>query len=172
MVREDALAQLQTMVAADTPPRLDPTELQAILDESASLDDAGNPPANTADTATTWTASTTVDASTVIAVDGRYWRCRTGGVTAATEPNWPDLAGSRVTTVTVTDGDAVWIDNGTEWAGTWDLDVAAMLGWERKAGLAVSFDFKTEDQQFSRSQLAEQCRKQAAVYSDRIVNLA
>ena len=171
MDRTEALDRLRSMVAADDAPTLDETDLEALLDDAALYDAAGNDPANT-ETAGAWAASTDVTPDTVIAVTGgRYWRCYAGGTTAAAEPAWPPLTGLVVDDCRrITDGSVVWVDNGTTWTETWDLNRAAMLGWERKAAaVATRFDVKTEDQQFSRSQIAKNCLDQADRYRDRIM---
>ena len=59
-----------------------------------------------------------------------------------------------------------WDDD--SWIETYDLNLAAQLGWEWKAGKAAgSFDLNVDSQQMSRSQIAQSCREQAAMYRSR-----
>lgn len=169
MDRETVLGRLRSMVAHDTDPVLDEGDLQSVLDESAVTDLAGNPASNNED-AGEWAASTAVLPGTVIAVDDRYWVCVIGGTTGSTEPSWPSLAGTAVDPQRiVADGGVRWADNGTTWAPSWNLTRAAMLGWERKAAVATSrYDFQTDDQRFSRAQVAASCREQADRYRRRL----
>jgi len=157
--RSEALEALGQMTDSSTAPTLDADEISLLLDQAALIDIAGNSNRNVADGADPWTATTAVVAGTVIVVAGRFWRCRSGGTTGTSAPGWPTLAGRPVNdALSVVDGSVTWVDNGSEWAPTWDLDRAAALGWERKAAKAVGgFDFKTEDQQFARSQVAKSC---------------
>lgn len=164
-----ALDALDHMTDAATDPGLDAGELVRILNAAALPDIAGNTPSNDS-TAPAWTASTATTPDTVIVAGDRYWRCITGGTTAATEPSWPDLTGVPVDDRRhMTDGTVVWSDAGTTWTPTWDLNRAAMLGWEAKAGKAAGgYDFRTEDQQFARSQIAAHCLAMADRYRARV----
>jgi len=157
--RSAALEQLDSMVSAGVAPELAADELGQVLDQAALADNAGNPPGNIAADVDEWTAGKVVRPDTLIVVSARFWRCSVGGTTGASEAAWPTLAGRPVNdALSVVDGSVTWVDNGSEWAPTWDLDKAAALGWERKAAKAVGgFDFKTEDQQFARSQVAKTC---------------
>lgn len=167
MDRATALDSLNQMTEAESAPALAADELNRFLDEAALVDSAGNAPTNNPDDAGTWTADTAVVADIVIAdPGGRYWRCIVGGTTGAQAPSWPNLAGAAVDrSITVVDGSVRWADNGGTWAPAWDLNRAAMLGWEAKAGKASSgYDFRTDDQQFARSQIAAQCHAMADRY--------
>jgi hypothetical protein len=56
------------------------------------------------------------------------------------------------------------------WVGTWDVTAAAAEGWRRKAGkVAGSFDFGTDGQSFSRSQMHAMCLEMAAQYKRGVI---
>lgn len=170
MDQATAVERLRSMVAADQTPVLAEDDLIRILDEAAIADIAGNPTVNTAGVAS-WMASTAVVPGEVITEGGRFWRCIVGGTTDATEPTWPDLGGTARGEQVVVDGTVRWSDNGTAWAGRWDMQRAAMIGWERKAAAAAAlYDFQADDQRFSRAQVAASCRAQAAWYRARLAS--
>jgi hypothetical protein len=51
------------------------------------------------------------------------------------------------------------------WVATYDLDDAACMGWEIKAGRAAAgFDFAPDGQRFNRSQIHAQCMAMARLY--------
>lgn len=57
----------------------------------------------------------------------------------------------------------------TGWTPTWDLNAAAAEGWRRKAAKVTGkFDFSTDGQSFSRSQIHAMCIEQANLYRNRI----
>lgn len=52
-----------------------------------------------------------------------------------------------------------------DWNPTWDLEAAAVIGWEIKAGRAAStFDFGEDSQRFNASQVHDQCMAMARLY--------
>jgi len=162
--RFEALTQLQKMCAYDSHPTLDDEDLSLCLDAAKRPDSAGNSPANDAE-AGSWVASTDYLAGAVILVSGRYWRATLTGTTGSAAPSWPDLAGYARTTWSVIDGDMTWVDNGAEWAPTWSLNAAAAAAWDRKAAKAAGdYDFGTDGQTFSRSQVVDTCMKMARRY--------
>lgn len=58
----------------------------------------------------------------------------------------------------------LWPDD-TGWTPTYDLNSAAAEGWRRKAGkVAGSFDFGTDGDTFTESQVFQQCVAQAERY--------
>lgn len=170
MDRSTALDRLRSMLASDVDPVLGEDVLVALLADNAVADRAGNAPTNDSSTAGSWVASTAVLPGAIILEGDRYWVAVLGGSTAATEPTWPDLAGiDRDEHRTITDGGVRWADNGTTWAPTWDLTRAAADGWDRKAAIATSrYDFQTDDQRFSRAQVAASCREQADRFRRRL----
>ena len=55
------------------------------------------------------------------------------------------------------------------WTPTYDLNRGAAEGWARKAGkLVYAYDFSTDGQSFSRSQLVEHCERMAERYRKRV----
>lgn len=51
------------------------------------------------------------------------------------------------------------------WVPTWDLDAAAAIGWEVKAGRAASmFTFSEDGQSFRRNEIHESCKAMARMY--------
>ena len=166
----EAFERLKSLVDADTDPTLTTDELLRALRDGQVTDAAGNPPSN--HDPGTWAAATAVKAGTVI-VDGndRHWVVVIPGTTDAVEPVWPDRSGTlRNERITVADGGVVWADNGTAWRPTWNLNRAAVRGWELKAGKATSrYNFATDDQRFERAQVAASCREQADMYRRRLL---
>ena len=150
---------------ATSDPALSESEISTLVDLARLPDPFGNLPTNVT-TATAWAASTQYLAGAVVTADpaaDRWWMCATPGTTGATQPSWPSLLSRPRGSATVTDGDVVWIDAGSEWAPTWDLDYAAELGWEMKAGkVAGRFDFTTDGQTFRRGQFITHCHQMAA----------
>ena len=58
----------------------------------------------------------------------------------------------------------------TGWTPTYDLNRGAAEGWRWKAGqVAADFDFKTDGQEFNRSQVLRHCEQMVRHYSRRIV---
>lgn len=172
MDSSEAIARLRATCAAGDDPRLDDDELLDILTSARTIDIAGNPVSNTADLVGAWAPETGVTPGAVIGLAGgrRFWRCVVGGTTGTTGPSWPNLAGQPITPVyTVLDGSVLWADNGTMWGPTWDLDLAAMLAWERKAQkVAGRFDFTTDGQTFNRRQVYGHCVTMADRYRRRL----
>ncbi len=164
----DALAQLQIMVQADEDPVLTVPELALYLARARRPDRSGNLPTNTSDAAA-WIAATAVTVGEVVAAgDGRYWRCRIAGTTAATEPSWPNLATTIVTGWAFTDGTVVWEDAGGEWAPTWDLNWAAAELWRIKAGKArCRSDIEDQGLRIARSKIAAGCMEQSRSFMAR-----
>lgn len=169
MNKAQALARLGAMCASTEDPALDAGELADILSRSAVVDLAGNTQENVA-TAAGWTSATAVLPGAVIVESGRYWRCVVGGTTGTVEPSWPDLSAlPRDDRRRVTDYQVVWVDNGTAWAPTYNLDLAAMFAWEAKAAVASSrYTFTTDGQQFQRAQVAATCMAMADRYRRRL----
>ncbi len=157
------------MCAATEDPALDRGELLDALNRAAVVDLAGNTQENVT-TATGWVASTAYLPGAIIRESGRYWRCVVGGTTDTVEPTWPLLnALARDERRRVTDLQVVWADNGTAWAPTWNLDLAAMYAWERKAAVASSrYTFTTDGQQFQRAQVAASCLSMADRFRRRL----
>jgi hypothetical protein len=176
-----ALGRLEMMVASSIDPVLSDDEMLDLLTFARRADQGGNDYRNV-DSAPAWQAAHAyLLGDVVIGGTGRWWRVIQQGTSAASQPTWPDLGTSYFSTLygpsgpstgvtTVTDGTVVWVDNGTAWVPTWDLNAAAAEGWRRKAAKAAAkFDFTTGDQQFSRSQVYAQCMSMAADYARRAI---
>ena len=165
MNESEALRRLELMVDSSGDPALTFSEVAGVLGLAKVPDHFGNLPTNTSassawESDTSYLIGATVTASTPA---GRWWTCITPGASGATEPTWPSLAGLPRGQSTVTDGTVVWLDAGSEWAPTWDLNYAAELGWEMKAGRAAGrFDFTTDGQTFRRGQVITNCQQMAA----------
>lgn len=169
---DDATARLRlaAKVAADSDPVLTTEEFDELFAAARRADAAGNAPSNV-DSAPVWQGSTVYaygDVVTAAPAAGRWWICLTPGTSASTQPVWPDQAGRPPGIVEVADGTVVWLDAGTAWTPTWDLNTAAAEGWELKAGKAAArFDFGTDGQTFQRSQVIAHCHRMAATYRRR-----
>jgi len=167
MDADAARALLSSMLDADCDPALSESEVSTLVDLARIPDRFGNLPTNTS-AAGVWATATGYLAGAVVTASpaaGRWWVCVTPGTSGGTQPSWPDLAGRPRGSATITDGDVVWVDAGSEWAPTWDLDYAAELGWEMKAGKAAGrFDFTTDGQTFRRGQVITHCNEMAARY--------
>ena len=56
------------------------------------------------------------------------------------------------------------------WEPTWDLNRGAAEGWRWKAAkVASAFDYSADGGNYQRSQMAQMCREQAALYTRRIL---
>lgn len=174
-----ALGRLEMMVASSMDPVLTDEELLDLLTFARRPDRGGNDPRNV-DGASIWQAAHAyLLGDVVIGGTGRWWRVIQQGTSGASQPTWPNLGTSYLSVLygsswpaagftTVTDGTVVWVDNGTAWVPTYDLNAAAAEGWRRKAAkVTAKFDFATGDQQFSRSQVYAQCMSMAEEYSRR-----
>lgn len=166
-----ARARLEMMCPQAADPSLTNGEVDLLVQSAKRADGEGNSPTNVIAGAATWTASTAYQADDIIYVSAthRFWRCLYAGTSAATEPVWPDLTlripSSTVGTTRVYDASVTWVDNGAEWQPSWNLDYAAYLGWNAKAGkVAPRFDFVTDMQTFNRSQMYAHCIGQADRY--------
>lgn len=157
MTEEEALERLTDMVAADEDPTLSPEQLTRVLAAARRVDRARNSPLNL-DTADDWAAATAYPPGAVVQAGNRWWRASVPGISGAAQPSWPNLAGILKSDVIVWDGSVIWIDSGTEWLPTWDLEAAAGAGWRLKAAKAAGrFDYTDEGQSFSRSQVVRAC---------------
>ncbi|HEY8818405.1 MAG TPA: hypothetical protein VIM25_06260 [Candidatus Limnocylindrales bacterium] len=116
---------------------------------------------------TEWAALTAYvldDRRAPITRNGHIYLVTTAGTSGSSEPVWPTA-----TSGTVTDGTVVWTEAGGSWAPTYDLNAAAAEGWRWKAALVAGlFDFKTDQQDFSRSQMSDMCLAMAAMYAKRV----
>src|SRR5882672_942233 len=140
--KELALATLRRFVQPDTEPKLDDTELNAILDSVQR--------------ASFWEASKAFVFGAVvmpITRNGHRFVCTQGGQTTTTEPEWPARNGAAVT-----DGDVQWREAGAAYENVFDVQAAIQQSWLVKAAKAsVLFD---RDRQFY-SQIHEHCKTMA-----------
>lgn len=166
-----AQARIESMVDSAVDPVLTSDEIASLVDVSRRPDQAGNPATNLA-TVVVWAAATAYaygDVVTPDPADGRYWMCTNAATSGATQPSWPDQVGSAPGGTTVYDGDLVWLDVGTTWQPTWDLNAGAAEGWRLKAGkVAGRYDFGTDGQMFKRGQMLAHCNQMERRYRRRI----
>ena len=166
-----ARTRIESMTDAASDPVLTSSELDDLVNIAKRVDAAGNPITNVA-TATPWSASTTFRVNEVVTpdpADGRYWMCTVPGLSAETQPEWPDRAGWISGMAIVVDNDVEWLDVGTTWTPTFDLNAAAAAGWALKAGKAAGrFSFTTDGQTFQRGQVISACHKMERMYRRRI----
>jgi hypothetical protein len=156
--------EVAVLADAESWPELSYDDLVRAVVVARRADVAGNPPDNVIGVAG-WVTATAYTAGTVIVEGERYWRCVVAGTSGATEPSWPDLTGTTRSTTELTDGDVVWQDNGTVWAGDWDVAFAAAQAWQIKAGkVASAHNFGTDGQIFSRAQVHRHCLEQVRHY--------
>lgn len=162
MTESGAIARLSLLTDADCDPRLEPADLWQVLSSAVRADAAGNTSKNV-DTAPTWAAGYVYAVGDVVTADpavGRWWICTTPGRSNVTQPVWPDADRSRPGDLVVVDDEVVWTFAGTKWTPTWDLNAAAALGWQIKAGKASSrFNFASDGQNFQRAQTFDHCRQ-------------
>ena len=166
MDETDARARLERMVAADIEPTLDADAITDLMRIAARPDGARNDPRNTS-AAPVWTATTVYAAGDLVRQSStaeRWWLCLTGGTSASTTPSWPTLVYERTDWI-ILDGTVEWVDAGSRWRPTWNLNAAAAAGWEQKAAqVAHRFDFGADGQKFDRSQTHAMCLDMADRY--------
>lgn len=171
MDRTEAVIRVGLLVDADVDPSFSSLDLERLVDDAARPDAAGNSPLNVA-SAATWQASTWYSYGDVVTADpaaDRWWRCVTPGTSGTSQPDWPDRAGLPPGAGSIVDGDVTWVDAGTVWTPTYDLNAAAAAGWRIKAGrLAGRYDFQTDGQTFRRAQLLAHCRLMERMFRRRI----
>jgi hypothetical protein len=165
-----AMSRLERMVAASTDPVLDEAALQDLMVLAARVDAAGNSPQNLL-TAPSWAATTTHGVNTVIrqdAITERWWQVLTPGTTGAAAPTWPTFTDGAMSGSQVVDGSIVWVDAGTRWHPTYDLNAAACFGWEQKAAACADrFKFAADSQSYDRQQVNAMCLEMATRYANR-----
>lgn len=171
MTEAEAQTRIESMVDASTDPALSAAEITSLIDVARRSDAAGNPVSNVV-AAATWAASTAYQIGDVVTADpaaNRWWRCVTPGTSDATQPDWPDLGGVAPFSYAIGDDEVTWLDIGTAWRPTFNLDAGAAEGWRLKAGKAAGrYDFGTDGQTFSRGQLIAHCRLMESSYRRRL----
>lgn len=82
-------------------------------------------------------------------------------------PRIPAIDSNDPVTIT-SDMDVLDLVDNDDWIPTYDLNAAAAMIWEEKAAVpAADFDFSADGGNYSRSQVYEQCMKQARHYQAR-----
>lgn len=155
-----ARTALEAMVAWDSSPVLSVAEVTDLLTLARRSDASGTPA-----TIPTWQASQRYIKDQFVkptVANGHRYKVAEDGTSGTAEPAWPTIEGG-----TVTDGDIVWREDGSDtWVPTWDLNTAAAEGWRRKAAkVAGAFDFSTDGQSFSRSRMHAHCLEMARMYA-------
>lgn len=94
--------------------------------------------------------------------NGHFYEVTVGGTSGSSEPTFPTDDGD-----TVTDGSVTWQEAGAAlWIPTFVLPPSISKGWKLKAAkVSGAYDFKTDDQQFSRSQMFKQLMEMAAQWA-------
>lgn len=163
MERSQALSRLRGMCAADTPPELIDDEIDDLLLRATRADRYGAWP----DTYTEWRALANVTTATrsVPTIRNGHYYAPSVGRTGTTEPTWPATSGG-----IVVDGTVTWTEQGaTTWLQTWDLNWAAMEGWDIKAGKVSDYAaFGADGQSFNPQQITERCAERSRYYRSRI----
>lgn len=166
-----AQARLERMVAASTEPVLDAAAIADILGLAARPDYMGNDPRNIPAVAVR-ASSTLYAINDIVRQDlttERWWICEIPGTTRSTAPVWPVMTYvPGPSDITVVDGPVIWRDAGSRWQPTYDLNAAAMHGWEQKAAaVAHRFNFAADSNQFNVSQIHAMCLTMADRYKAR-----
>lgn len=82
-------------------------------------------------------------------------------------PRIPAVDSSHAVTITV-DMDVTDLVENDDWIPTYDLNAAAAQIWEEKAAVpAADFDLNVDGGNYTRSQVFEQCMKQARYYASK-----
>lgn len=149
--RAAALIELQALVPINDIPCITENELEQCLDSSKL--------------ATTWITNTLLEEGIVIkpaTPNGRWYVVRKPGTTGATEPIWPTPPSSALHYInwdflgTITDNTVIYEDYGEAFTTIFDVQVAAMKGWQKKLTKAVGY-FNTPG--VSMSQIFDHCEK-------------
>lgn len=161
----EALTRLQRMVAYDVEPTLSSAEVLDLLKDAQRADEDGN----SFDSAPMWKAAYAYvvgDLVTPTTRNGHLYRVTaTDGSSGTTEPVWPTTDDATVTA----DGVTYQEYGATSWAPTWDLNYAAMNGWEWKANKATNTNQFIQDSRGTASDYTYlNCRRQAEEYRKKI----
>lgn len=158
-----ARTRLESMTAWDQVPVLTSDQIAALVVLSRRSDDVFRWIADDPE----WAPATAYglnDRRAPITRNGHIYLATTAGTSGASEPAWPTTING-----TVVDGTVHWTEAGGSWAPTYDLNAGAAEGWRWKAAkVAGSFDFSTDQQDFSRSQMSEMCQAMVALYQKRV----
>lgn len=163
MLLADATRLLQTMTASAEHPVLSAQEITDLLMLSQLADVHGYAPLPTG--WSVWAANAALAVGARVrptAANGHFYTVTASdGAAGAVEPTWPTTTAGVVTLDGVT-----YTESGAAWAGAWDLNRAASLGWRWKAGKAADeFTFSTEVSSYQRDQLQKHCLDMADRYA-------
>ncbi len=172
MTVAQARTEIETFLQASAFPALTSTELDLLVGKAKRASQpftagvlTGSPILNQAplikpgsippDSFKEWVAATVYTVGqTVVPTprNGHYYTVQTGGTSGATQPNFPTTTGG-----TVNDNGIIWVESGQAlWVPTFNLAYAIALGFDMKAAkVAAAYDFKSDDQSLSRSQMIE-----------------
>jgi hypothetical protein len=149
--------------AMDELKRLTESDTEPVLDEAVDL----SPILNAAQICSLWEAGKAYSYGDVVVPttanqNGRMFRCIKAGTSASIEPSWTPYYYGRVS-----DGSTlIWQECGAQPKSLWDMNAAAYNGWLAKAAkVAPDFDFSGAGESYRRSQVYEQCLKQAARFA-------
>jgi len=158
-----ARTRIEAMTAWDQTPALLSTDVDALVVLARRSDDVFRWITDDTEWAAT-TAYVLNDRRAPKTRNGHIYLVTTAGTSGASEPAWPTA-----TNGVVVDGTVHWTEAGGSWAPTYDLNAAAAEGWRWKAAkVAGSFDFSTDQQDFSRSQMVEMCLAMADRYQKKV----
>lgn len=162
MTEAEAIARLATLAASGTFPTLTPDELEQALASARIVDPWGFDGL----LETPWLPETAYEVGDTVVPslrDGYIYVASQAGTSDSGEPTW-DATG------TTTDGTVEWEFFAEGWQPTHDLNMAAAMCWEMKAGktsdrAAFAVDYKT----FSPQQVFDHCMKMADMYRAKVM---
>lgn len=144
--RAEAIVQVKQAVQYDAAPAITDEEVSRIVDRAQA--------------ATYWLAGTSYEAGRVVmpsVLNDHRYIALIGGVSAATEPNWPKRQGDRIK-----DGDVIWVEDGPQLDNPFNVELGVYLGWMLKAAKAQGCtDWSTGGIKQSGDQLFQHCLKMA-----------
>lgn len=167
----EARRRLERLVPPAVAPELTDDEVLECLAAGRRPSIDGALPTNVEAEVDLWAPNTSYPSGSVVRDSaGRYWRALISG-TSSSSTTFPDLAGcARSAHVIVREAAGPsWVDAGPEWSPTWDLNAAALAGWELKAAKATELYSATVDgMTLSRAQIAAHCAEMAERYRRRL----
>lgn len=111
-----------------------------------------------------WEAETDYEFGDVVQLsprNGHRYQCVTAGTSGDSSEDWLTSVGARIT-----DGTAIWVEDGADYPNVYDKRKAKHLAWMLKAAKSTHLvDRSSGDDSVSASQLQAHCRKRAAEYA-------
>lgn len=158
MKQSQAMQRLKGMVAHDQIPELSDADLVDLLRRSRSVDSQGN----TIEDVTVWEPDTSYEVGDKVVFDDFVFTCVESGVSGDVS-TWNQDEN-------LTDGSVIWSVVGrSNWTPTYDVNYAAMLGWELKAAKAVAMmSFTADGVTFHRDQFLANCKTLQEMYSKKV----